>query len=110
LILEQGQDRRERPSDVGHAAWDSMVRYQQGLKARGVLLASEALKTEGVRIMAQDGKRRIVDGPFAESKEIVGGFFLLDCATKEEAMAIADECPAAAWATVEVRETGRCYE
>jgi hypothetical protein len=50
-----------------------------------------------------------MDGPFAEAKEMVGGFFLLDCATREEAVAIAGRCPAAEWATVEVRETGPCY-
>jgi hypothetical protein len=51
----------------------------------------------------------VLDGPFAEAKEMVGGFFLLDCATREEAVAIARECPAAEWATVEVRATGPCY-
>jgi hypothetical protein len=40
----------------------------------------------------------------------VGGFFLLDCATREEALRFAGECPACEWATVEVRETGPCYE
>jgi hypothetical protein len=40
---------------------------------------------------------------------MVGGFFLLNCATREEALAIAAECPAAAWASVEVRATGPCY-
>ena len=55
------------------------------------------------------GQRRLLDGPFAEAKEMVGGYFLLDCATRDEAVAIAAQCPAAAWATVEVRETGPCY-
>ena len=45
LILEQVQDRRERPEELGRAAYDSMVRYQQDLKARGLLKASDALKT-----------------------------------------------------------------
>ena len=50
------------------------------------------------------------DGPFSESKEMVGGYFLLNCATKAEAIAIAGECPAAQWATVEVRGFGPCFE
>ena len=41
---------------------------------------------------------------------MVGGFFLIDCATRDEAIAIARECPAAEWATVEVRELAPCYE
>jgi hypothetical protein len=52
----------------------------------------------------------VLDGPFAEAKEMVGGFFLLDCKTREEAVAIAQRCPAAEWATVEVRATAPCYE
>ena len=55
------------------------------------------------------GQARLVDGPFAETKEMVGGFYLLDCATRDEAVAIARECPAAEWATVEVREVAPCY-
>jgi len=56
------------------------------------------------------GKRNVVDGPFTEAKELVGGFFLLDVKTREEALALAGECPASQWATLEVRETGPCYE
>jgi len=41
---------------------------------------------------------------------MVGGFFLLNCATREEALAIAGECPAAEWLTVEVREVAACFE
>ena len=52
----------------------------------------------------------MVDGPFAEAKEMVGGFFLLDCDSMAEAVAIAHECPAAEWATVEVRALGPCYD
>ena len=40
----------------------------------------------------------------------VGGFFLLDCETREQALSHAAECPAAEWATIEVREVGPCYE
>jgi hypothetical protein len=52
----------------------------------------------------------VMDGPFAETKETIGGFFLLTCETREQAIAIAAECPAAKWATVEVRELGPCFE
>ena len=51
-----------------------------------------------------------MDGPFAEAKEMVGGFFLIDCKTRAEAVAIAQACPAAEWCTVEVRGVGPCYE
>jgi len=58
----------------------------------------------------REGQARMVDGPFAETKEMVGGFYLLDCATRDEAVAIARDCPAAEWATVEVRPAAPCYD
>ena len=60
--------------------------------------------------MTKQGEKLIVrDGPFAEAKEMIGGFFLLTCATREQAIDIARECPAAEWATIEVRELGPCF-
>ncbi len=91
---------------------ERMIRFQEDLNARGLCKASDSLRSdaEGVRIQVRGGKRTFSDGPFTESKEIVGGFFLLECRTKEEALAIASECPAAEWATVELREVGPCYD
>ncbi|OXH86129.1 dehydrogenase, partial [Burkholderia multivorans] len=57
----------------------------------------------------RDGETRIVDGPFAEAKEMVGGFFLVDVETRDEALDIARACPAAQWCTVEVRAVGPCF-
>ncbi len=112
LIVEPAEQRRSRPADEGRLAYERMLGFTENLRRRGVLRASDSLKSdaEGVRIAVRGGKRVVVDGPFAESKEIVGGFFLLDCRSKEEAVAIAAECPATEWATVEVREIGRCWE
>jgi len=112
LIVEEGEGRRNRSAEEGRRAYTRMLRFTEDLEARGVLKASDSLKSdaEGVRIAVRGGKRIVVDGPFAESKEIVGGFFLLDCRTREQAVAIAGECPAAEWATVEVREIGPCWE
>jgi hypothetical protein len=91
---------------------DRMVRFSEGLKARGLLKQSESLRSDSqaLRIAVRGGKRVVRDGPFAEAKEMIGGFFLLDCRTKDEAVAIASECPATEWATVEVREIGPCWE
>ena len=80
-----------------------------GSLTRGLLRATESLKTNGVRVATRQGKPMRIDGPFAEAKELVGGFFLLDCNDEEQAIAIAGQCPAAEWATVEVRELGPCY-
>jgi hypothetical protein len=109
LVIEDGEERRNRPLDEGRQAYDRMVRFSETLKARGVLQATESLKTEAVRVEVRGGKRIVVDGPFAETKEMVGGFFLLECASRAEALAIAGECPATEWASVEVRELGPCF-
>jgi hypothetical protein len=76
-----------------------------------LLTVSQSLRSdaEAVRVQVRDGRRSLTDGPFAEAKEMVGGYFLLTCKTREEAVAIAAECPAAQWATVEVREFGPCF-
>jgi hypothetical protein len=110
LIVEPPGQRQDRGSEAGRAVYERMLRYADSLKTRGVLLATHSLKSEGARLTVRAGKRTVVDGPFSEAKELVGGFFLLDVQTRAEALAFASECPAAEWATVEVRETGPCYE
>lgn len=112
LIHEPRGQRATRSRAEGEAVYNRMLDFAEALKSRGVLLAVESLKseTDSVRVQKREGKPRVMDGPFAEAKEMVGGFFLLNCKTREEAVAIAAECPAAEWATVEVRATAPCYE
>jgi hypothetical protein len=112
LLVVEHEARRELAPESRQKRFDEMMAYTEGLRGRGVLLASESLRpdAEGARVRRRDGQRIVTDGPFAEAKEMVGGFFLLDCATKEQAIALAAECPASGWATVEVRETGRCID
>ncbi len=112
LIVEPQGQRAERGLDAGRQAFADMGAFAAGLKERGVLLAVESLTTDtkGTRVQVRDGQHRLLDGPFAEAKEMVGGFFLINCSHREEALAIAAQCPAARWATVEVREVGPCFE
>jgi hypothetical protein len=111
LIVEPRGQRAERGLEAGKRVYAQMGAFAAELKQRGVLLAVESLESDdkGTRVAVHEGRPRLLDGPFAEAKEMVGGFFLLDCATREEALAIAAECPAAAWASVEVRATGPCF-
>jgi hypothetical protein len=111
LIVEPRGDREARSEAEGRALYDEMVRFGEGLAARGQLLASRSLRpdTHGVRVKQDGGKPILRDGPFAEAKEMVGGFFLIDCGDREEAVAIAAQCPAARFASVEVRECAPCY-
>jgi len=110
LILEQSERRKNRAPQQRQEERDAMLAFQQSLKQRGVHLASESLRSlsDGVRVGVRNGKDKPVDGPFAETKEIIGGFFHLDVSTRDQALALARECPASEYATVEVREVGPC--
>jgi hypothetical protein len=111
LIVEPAGQRASRSEEQGRALYDSMLRFADTLKQRGVLRDAQSLRSdaEGARIRVRDGKRQQLDGPFVETKEMVGGFFLLECDDLEEALEIAAACPAAEWATVEVRRLGPCF-
>jgi len=111
LILEQPDQRRSRTAAEGEAVYGRMVKFAEELKSRGLLIAVESLKSldTSARVQVRDHKPFVSDGPFAETKEMIGGFFQVSCKTWEEALALAAECPAAQWCTVEVRETGPCF-
>jgi hypothetical protein len=112
LVVEKAGDRAARSAREGQALYDRMLTFSADLQARGLLTLSQSLKTDaaGVRVTKIGEKPVIRDGPFAEAKEMIGGFFLLTCATREQAIDIARECPAAEWATIEVRELGPCFK
>jgi len=112
LVVEKAGDRAARSQSEGSALYDRMMRFSEDLKERGLLTLSQSLKTDtdGARVTRQGQKSIVRDGPFSEAKEMIGGFFLLTCTTRDQAIAIARECPAAEWATVEVRELGPCFQ
>lgn len=112
LIIEPPGQRLSRTEAEGRAVYERMVRFGQDLQARGLLQATESLASHAAaaRVQRRDGQAQVLDGPFAEAKEMVGGFFLIDCRSFDEAVAIARECPAAEWATVEVRALAPCYD
>jgi hypothetical protein len=111
LIVEKRGARAANAPEQARRLYDDMVAFGNALQEEGVLRASESLRTDdhAVRVTADNGKSYLRDGPFTEAKEMVGGFFLIDVATRDEAVAIARRCPAANWATVEVRECAPCY-
>jgi hypothetical protein len=112
LMIEPPEQRRSRTEAEGREVYDRMLRFAEDLKADGLLLAVESLQSQAgaARVQVREGKARVIDGPFAEAKEMVGGFFLVDCQTREQAVALAERCPAAEWCTVEVRALAPCYD
>jgi len=111
LIVEPTGQRAARGLENGRAVYQRMLDFNDTLRAEGVLMTTSSLATAATRLHKPPAApaAQVVDGPFAEAKEMIGGFFLLSCATRAQALAWAERCPAAEWATVEVRETGPCY-
>ncbi len=113
LLIHEARDRRKRRTKAeGVAEYEAMQAFGQSLAARGIHKGSDALKpdTQAVTLRISDGQSQLIDGPFAEAKEMLGGFFLIDVASRAEAIALAHECPAAAWASIEIREIGTCHD
>jgi len=112
LIIEPIGQREARTEEEGRQAYAVMRRFADELAGQGLLVSAESLASQqgAARVQQRGGKAQVIDGPFAEAKEMIGGFFLLNCQTREEAVAIAQRCPAAEWATVEVRSLAPCYE
>jgi hypothetical protein len=112
LIIEPPGQRATRSEPEGREAYDRMQRFGESLRAQGKLKAVESLAgwAGATRVLQRDGKTQVLDGPFTEAKEMVGGFFLLDGVDRDEALAIAARCPAAQWATVEVRAMAPCFD
>jgi hypothetical protein len=111
LVMEKLGERATRSESEGRALYDRMLRFSEDLERRGLLTLGQSLKSDsdGVRVSRRDENVIVRDGPFAEAKEMIGGFFVLTCDTREQAIQIARECPAAEWATIEVRELGPCF-
>ena len=79
--------------------------FQDEMTARGVLLGGERLMPtpSATTVQVRQGDLVIADGPFAETKEQIAGFYLVDCKDLDEAIEVASKIPAAQWGSIEVR-------
>ena len=87
---------------AGMAAFQS---YARSLEDAGVLRSAEVLQpiSSATSVSVKEGKLRVQDGPFADTKEAFAGIFMLDVPDLDAALAWAEKCPAAQWGTVEIR-------
>ena len=85
----------ERPAGFDAKLFKAYMRFNEEMHQAGVLVASEGLNpaAKGARIAVAKGKRYVVDGPFAESKELVGGFYLIEVGSLDEAIQWALRAP-----------------
>ncbi len=87
----------------------AMMKYNEELAKAGVLISLDGLHPllKGARVTFKDGKTTVTDGPFIEAKEVVGGYWLINVKSKEEAVEWAKRCPAVkvhSGAVIEVRQ------
>jgi hypothetical protein len=90
------------PDAEGVAA---MMRYNEELQKAGVLLALDGLHppSMGARVTFEGGKAKVTDGPFAEAKEVLGGYWMIQVSSREEAIEWAKRCPASPNEILEIR-------
>lgn len=81
------------------------LEYDLELQRRGKYIAASALQgaASAVSIRRPDGQRSVTDGPFAETREVLGGFIFIEAADRDEAIEIAANIPVGRYATIEVR-------
>jgi hypothetical protein len=88
-------------SDQRTAIVDEHVAYAARLRERGVYVLGEALTGEAASVRPAE-KPLVTDGPFTETKEALGGFYLVDCASREEALELAGDVPQSPGVRVDV--------
>jgi hypothetical protein len=83
----------------------AMMKYNAELQKAGVLLALDGLlpPSTGKRVSFAGGKPKVIDGPFAETKEAVGGYWMIQCNSQDEAVEWAKRCPASGDEVIEIR-------
>lgn len=106
ILINNDESAKATDSDRGQI-FAAYQKYTQDLKNAGVMLAGDALHPSskgGARIKIANGKRTVTDGPFTEAKELVGGYYLIQVKSREEALEWAARCPGAQYDGVELRE------
>jgi hypothetical protein len=85
---------------------ETMMAYNKSLCEAGVLLALDGLHpgSTSARVTKIDGKAKVSDGPFAEAKEVLGGYWIIDVSSRDEAIAWASRCPLPPGDTIEIRQ------
>jgi hypothetical protein len=106
LMLPKGYEEAPPGTSPDAKAVEAMMAYNEALQKAGVLLALDGLHppSMGARVSFKAGKASVTDGPFAETKEVVGGYWIIDVASKEEAVAWAARCPGSDNEVIEVRQ------
>ncbi len=106
LMIPKGYESAAPGTAPDAKAVEAMMKYNEQLQKAGILLALDGLHppSMGARVSFEGGKTRVVDGPFPEAKEVVGGYWMIQVKSREEAIEWAKRCPGGPNETIEVRQ------
>src|SRR5919106_6907825 len=106
LMIPRGYESAEPDVKLDPARVAEMMKYNEDLQKAGVLLALDGLHppSVGARVSFAGGKPVVTDGPFAEAKEVLGGYWMIQVGSKAEAIAWAKRCPASENEIIEIRQ------
>jgi hypothetical protein len=105
LMIPKGYESAPPGTMPDPKAVEAMMKYNHALRDAGVLITVDGLRppSEGARVSFPGGKPKVTDGPFAEAKEVLGGYWMIDVKSQAEAIAWASRCPGSENETIEIR-------
>jgi len=106
LMIPKGYEQAKPGTMPDVKAVAAMMQYNKKLQEAGVLLSLEGLHpaSAGARVSFAGGKPKVTDGPFTEAKEVVGGFWMIQVNSKQEAIDWASRCPGSENEVIEIRQ------
>jgi hypothetical protein len=106
LMIPKGYEKAAPGTMPDAKAVAAMMKYNEALQKAGVLLALDGLHppSMGARVTFAGGKAKVTDGPFTEAKEVIGGYWMIQVKSKEEAVEWASRCPASDNEVIELRQ------
>ncbi len=106
LMIPRGYETAAPGAMPPAEAVEKMMRYNEALKQAGVLVTLDGLHppSMGARVSFEGGKPLVTDGPFIETKDVIGGYWMIEVSSKEEAIAWAKRCPASNNEIIEIRQ------
>lgn len=106
LMIPKGYETAAPGTMPDAKAVEAMMKYNKDLQDAGILLALDGLHppSMGARVSFKGGKATVTDGPFAEAKEVLGGYWMIQVKSREEAIAWASRCPGGDNEVIEVRQ------
>src|SRR6201997_3519457 len=106
LMVPKGYETAEPGTMPSAEAVAALMKYNEALKEPGVLVTLDGLHppSMGARVSFEGGKPVVTDGPFIESKEVIGGYWMIDVASRDEAIEWGKKCPASGTEIIEIRQ------